>query len=98
MLAALSSRDGKVGQSVRLKHFNNYQMDDDEICDDDDDIHGSRWMNPKDFGDLPTVPLAPPRGWHLWLCGKCLNKYYMDCHDIWYTHSCLPQDELKQLG
>ncbi len=22
--------------------------------------------------------------------------YQMDCHEIWYTHSCPPQDELQQ--
>ncbi len=42
----------------------------------------------------PTFPLAPPWGWHLWFWVKCLNSYWMDCHDILYTHSCVLQDEL----
>lgn len=33
-----------------------------------------------DFGDLLTFPLVPPAGWHFWF------NYWMDCHEISYTH------------
>ncbi len=34
--------------------------------------------------------------WHSWM--KCLNSYGMNCHRIWYRHSCSPQDELLLCG
>ncbi len=51
-------------QSVTLKTLNNYKMDGSEIYTD---ILSSQTMNPTDFGDPLTFPLAPPRGSHLWL-------------------------------
>lgn len=36
-------------------------------------------MNHADFGDSPELFLE-----------KCLDNYWMDCHKIWYKHSCHP--------
>ncbi len=33
-----------------------------------------------------------PALWHLWV--KCLYNYWMNCYEIWSTHSCSPQDNL----
>lgn len=37
------------------------------------------------------IPLTQPWGWHLWFCVKCLNNYWIDCHEIQYRRSALPQ-------
>ncbi len=57
-------------------------------------IHDPQRMNPNDFGDPLTFPLAPPQGSNLWFWVKCLSSYWMGCPKIWHRHSCPPQDEL----
>ncbi len=47
------------------------------------DINGLQRMNPTDFGDLQSFPQVPQRGWHLWFSVKCLDIFWMDCHEIW---------------
>ncbi len=46
------------------------------------DIHSPQRMNPTDFGDPLSFPLAPPWGWYLCYSVKCLNNYQMDCHEM----------------
>ncbi len=49
-------------------------------------------MNPTDFGDHLTFPLAPPAGQNLSFSVKYLKNYWMDCHEIGIRQSCSPQD------
>lgn len=61
-------------------------------------LDGPQRRNPKGFGDLLTFPLTPPWGWNFCFLVKCLNIYWLDCHQIWYNHSWSPQDESKGLS
>ncbi len=58
------------------------------------DIRGSQTMYPIDFGDRPPdfFSSATMRLAFAILC-DCLDDYWMDWHEIWYTHLCPPQDE-----
>ncbi len=74
----------------RLKYLTNNQMD----CRESLHIHSG---SPEDepywlWSDPLTFPLAPPWGWDLCFLAKCLNSW-IDHHEIWFTHSCPPQDE-----
>ncbi len=48
-------------------------------------IDGFQRMNPTNSYDGLLFPLSAPWGSHLWFWVKCLNNYWMDCHEIWYT-------------
>lgn len=71
-----NSRDG----SVILVHTNISQQLLDwfrfNFCTD---VYGPEAMNPHDFGDPRTFPLAPPWGWNLWFWVECLDSC---CHKI----------------
>ncbi len=57
----------------------------------DKDIHGSQRMNPNDFIDPLTFPVAPLLGWHFWLstgwisikvCAHIRVPFGMKCNDF----------------
>ncbi len=50
------------------------------------DIHVSHKMNLTD--DLVTFPQALPMRLTFVSWVKCLDNYWMDCHEIWFGHSC----------
>ena len=56
------------------------------------DIHDPQKMNPTDFGDPLTFPVVG--GTTSYFSMKYLNYYWIDCDEIWFSHSCSPQDEL----
>lgn len=47
-------------------------------------IVGPQWMNPNDFGE-PLISFPPL--WRFFLL--CLDKYWLDYHKLWCTHSSL---------
>lgn len=65
----------------RLTHLNNSWMD----CHDyfGKNIHFPQRMNSNDLNDALTFPPAPTCGCHLRFSVKCLDKYWMDCYEIW---------------
>lgn len=50
------------------------------------DIHGFQRLNPPDFCDHLTFPLASPAGWHFCLIVKHLNRFWMYCNKILFIH------------
>lgn len=53
------------------------------------DVHVPQRMKLTDFAS------KKPR-WELGVCSfyvKCLDKHWMDVHQIWFRHSCPPEDE-----
>ncbi len=52
------------------------------------DVHGAQGMNPNDFGDLLSFPLAPPWGSHMALSHmfpQHLDGFLNSCHEICCT-------------
>lgn len=70
------------------------------VCSEISPIYILQRMNPNGFGGPLTVPQTPPWGWFFFfflLLTKYLNNYQMDCHEIWYSHLCSPEDESQWL-
>lgn len=44
-------------------------------------LDGCQRTEPADVADLGTF-----LWWHLWFWKKCLDSYWMDCHDVWFRY------------
>lgn len=73
-----------MGLIVRSVGFN-YHMDFHEILSQEDEAYWP-WWSP-DFSGSATSRFIR----------KCLDNYWMDSNEIWYSHSCSPHYELYPL-
>ncbi len=61
------------------------------------DIHGAQRINPNDFGDPLTFPLAPPAGITYHLSCKISQHLFDGLAQILFKHSLFPEDDLAWL-